>query len=217
MFSASSRSRLTGRDVDRFPEDTLFHRVARAACHARCLPRKELYETWEMARRVRRLFRGGRVIDLGAGHGLLAQVMLLLDDSSPSAVVIDKTLPPSSPRLCGRITFVASPLDEVEISEDDVVVSSHACGALTDRVLERAVAANARVAVLPCCHDLKSNDARGLSGWMDGPVAIDVMRAVRLTERGYRIWTQTIPTDITPKNRLLLGAPMAAASAAVAR
>ena len=42
---------------------------------------------------------------------------------------------------------------------------------------------------------------------MDGPVAIDVMRAVRLTQRGYRIWTQTIPTDITPKNRLLLGAP----------
>jgi len=228
MFSASSRSRLTERDVDRFPDDTLFHRVARAACHARCLPRKELYETWEMARRVRRVFRGGRVIDLGAGHGLLAQVMLLLDDSSPSAVVIDKLLPPSSaklhaalsqawPRLSGRITFVAGALDEVEISEDDVVVSSHACGALTDRVLERAVAANARVAVLPCCHDLKSNDARGLSGWMDGPVAIDVMRAVRLTERGYRIWTQTIPTDITPKNRLLLGAPIVAASAAVAR
>ena len=52
-----------------------------------------------MARRVRRLFRGGRVIDLGAGHGLLAQVMLLLDDSSPNALVVDKTLPASSARL----------------------------------------------------------------------------------------------------------------------
>ena len=77
-----------------------------------------------------------------------------------------------------------------------------------------------RTRASPCCRVvtiLKSDDARGLSGWMDGPVAIDVMRAVRLTERGYRIWTQTIPTDITPKNRLLLGAPMVAASAAVAR
>jgi hypothetical protein len=171
-----------------------------------------------MARRVRRLFRGGRIVDMGGGHGLLAHVMLLLDDSSPSAVVIDKALPPSSarlhaaltekwPRLSGRIAFLVSALDEVEISDDDVVVSSHACGALTDRVLEHAVAAKARVAVLPCCHDLKSADGGGLSGWMDGPVAIDVMRAVRLTERGYRIWTQTIPRDITPKNRLLLGAP----------
>jgi Methyltransferase domain len=223
MFSASSRNRLTEHDVGRFPDHTLFHRVGRAVCHAGCLPRKELYETWEMARRVRRRFRGGRVIDMGGGHGLLAHVMVLLDDSSPSAVVIDKTLPPSSaklhaaltqawPRLSGRITFLASALDEVEISEDDVVVSSHACGALTDWVLDRAVAAGARVAVLPCCHDLETRDARELSGWVDGPVAIDVMRAVRLLQRGYRIWTQTIPTDITPKNRLLLGAPVTASA-----
>jgi len=198
----------------------LFHRVARAVCHAGCLPRKELYETWEMARRVRRLFRGGRVIDLNAGHGLLAQVMLLLDDSSPKALVVDKTLPASStklhevlvqawPRLSGRIAFVASALEDVEILDTDVVVSSHACGALTDRVLHRAVAAQARVAVLPCCHDLARGDAGGLSGWVDGPVAIDIVRAMRLTQQGYRIWTQAIPADITPKNRLLLGAPVA--------
>ena len=48
--------------------------------------RKELYESWEVARRARRLFRGGRIVDLGAGHGLLAHVMLILDDSSPSAL-----------------------------------------------------------------------------------------------------------------------------------
>src|SRR5258705_8290568 len=99
MFSPSSRGRLTDRDVDRFPDDTLFHRVARASCHAGCLPRKELYEAWEMARRVRRLFRGGRGVDPGAGHGLLAHVMLLLDDSSPSAIVADKTIPPSAAKL----------------------------------------------------------------------------------------------------------------------
>lgn len=219
MFSPSSRGRLTDRDVGRFPDDTLFHRVARAVCHAGYLPRKELYEAWEMARRVRRLFRGGRVIDLGAGHGLLAQVMLLLDDSSPNAVVVDKTLPASSaklhevlvqawPRLSGRIAFVAGALEDVEILHTDVVVSSHGCGALTDRVLSRAVAASARVAVLPCCHDLASGDAGGLSGWVDGPVAIDIVRAMRLTQQGYRIWTQAIPALITPKNRLLLGAPV---------
>ena len=91
--------------------------------------------------------------------------MLLLDDSSPEALVVDKALPASSaklhdvldqawPRLSGRVAFVASPLDDVELAAGDVVVSSHACGALTDLVLDRAVAARARVAVLPCCHDL---------------------------------------------------------------
>ena len=166
-----------------------------------------------MARRVRRRFRGWRVIDLGGGHGLLAQVMLLLDGSSPSALVVDTRLPASSgrvhqalvqawPRLGGRVTFVASALEEAEILDTDVVVSCHACGSLTDRVLQRAVAVRARVAVLPCCHDLASCDTGQLSGWVDGPMAVDIVRAMRLRERGYRIWTQAIPADITAKNRL---------------
>jgi hypothetical protein len=218
-FSHGSRGRLTTRDLDRFPGDTLFDRLARTVCETGCLPRKELYEAWEIARRVRRLFRGGRILDLGGGHGLLAHVMLLLDDSSPNALVIDKTFPTSSaklhaaivaawPRLAGRVTFVASGIERVDILDTDIVVSSHACGALTDLVLRRASAARARVAVLPCCHDLGSNDAASLSGWVDGAAAIDIARALRLEQQGYRIWTQAIPEDITPKNRLLIGAPM---------
>jgi hypothetical protein len=215
-FSPSSRGRLTTRDLGRFTGDTLFDRLARAVCHAGVLPRKELYEAWEVARRTRRLFRGGRVLDLGAGHGLLAQVMLLLDDSSPLAIAIDKRLPPSAarlhdalvaawPRLSGRVSFIEGELDCVQIGRDDVVVSSHACGALTDVVLDRAAAARARVAVLPCCHHLARGDAAGLRGWVDGPLAIDIRRAQGLEAHGYRVWTQRIAGDVTPKNRLLLG------------
>lgn len=218
-FSPSSRGRLTDRDLDRFPSETLFDRLARAVCHAGCLPRKELYEAWEVGRRVRRRLRGGRVVDFGGGHGLLAQVLLLLDDSSPSAIVVDKALPLSSaalhdallrawPRLAGRVAFVALPMDHVPVETDDVVVSSHACGLLTDRVLDLATAARARVAVLPCCHDLAKGITGDVAGWLDPALAIDVMRARRLAESGYRIWTQTIPAAITPKNRLLMGAPL---------
>ena len=81
MFSPSSKARLTEHDLDRFQGATLFDRIARATCEAGCLPRNELYETWEVARRVRRVFRAGRIIDLAAGHGLLAQILLILDDS----------------------------------------------------------------------------------------------------------------------------------------
>ncbi len=100
-------------------------------------------------------------------------------------------------------------MDDVEILDTDIVVSSHACGALTDRVLDRAATARARVAVLPCCHDLDAGDDGGLSGWVDGAMAIDIVRAMRLEQQGYRIWTQAIPEGITPKNRLLLGEPLA--------
>jgi len=221
-FSPSSKARLTAHDLARFPRQTLFDRIARAVCAAGCLPRKELYEAWEVARRVRRLFRGGRIVDLGGGHGLVAQIMLLLDETSPAALVVDRVLPQSSaklhaalvavwPRLEGRVTFVTSAIADIELAEDDVVVSVHACGSLTDEVIARATQRRTKVAVLPCCHDLQTCDTGVLTGWMDGPAAIDAMRAVRLEARGYRVWTQTISADITPKNRLLIGAPAARA------
>jgi hypothetical protein len=217
MFSPSSKARLTGHDLGRFQGETLFNRIARAACDAGCLPRKELYEAWEVARRVRRVFRGGRIVDLAAGHGLLAQILLILDDSSPAAVAVDVVLPASCarlhdtlvrvwPRLRSRVTFVERPLDSIELHAGDVVVSSHACGALTDLVIDRAIAARARVAVLPCCHVLKANDQGALSGWVDSTLAIDIMRAVKLEQHGYHVRTQIIPATITPKNRLLLAA-----------
>jgi hypothetical protein len=73
-------------------------------------------------------------------------------------------------------------------------------------VLDRAVAARAMVAVLPCCHDLATCDSGSLAGWVDRPLAIDILRAMRLEQQGYRVWTQTIPAAVTPKNRLLLAA-----------
>lgn len=124
------------------------------ACRA-----KSWYEAWEAARRVRRVFRGGRIVDLAASHCSLGQLMLILDDTSLQAVAVDTIVP-----------------------------------------------ASARVAVLPCCHDLDRSDSGGLSGWMNDALAIDVMRARRLASAGYRIWTQVIPGEITPKNRLLIGA-----------
>ncbi len=214
----ASRNRLTEHQLDRFPGNTLFARIARAVCSAGCLPRKELYEAWEVARRVRRRFRGGRVVDLACGHGLAASLLLILDDSSPLALGIDRTLPPSAarlqavlqeqwPRLNGRVELRSGALEAVELTGDDLVVSVHACGGLTDRVIELAIAARARLAVLPCCHDLAGSGGAELRGWLDGALAMDVARAARLQAAGYRVMTQTIPAEITPKNRLLLAEP----------
>ncbi len=219
-FSHGAKDRLTRHDLGRFPGDGLFDRLGRTLADVEVLPRKELYEAWEVARRTRRRCRGGRVVDVAGGHGLLAHVMLLLDDTSPDAVVVDPARPPSAdvisaaitnawPRLAGRVRYDTRPLDDATLTADDVVVSSHACGALTDRVLDAAARAGARVAVLPCCHDADTCDAGPLGGWMDLALAVDTVRALRLESRGYRVWTQTIPDAITPKNRLLVGIPAA--------
>jgi len=215
----SSRNRLNERHLPLFAGTTLFDAIARAVCRAGCLPRKELFEAWEVARRVRRRFRGGRIVDLACGHGLLAQTLLLLDDSSPLALAVDRRIPASAttlaavlcmewPRLKERIRLVATDLAEVPLHANDLVVSAHACGGLTDLVLDRAVEARARVAVLPCCHELDDADLGGLDGWMDGPLAMDAARVARLRAQGYRVVTQLIPAEITPKNRLLLAEPI---------
>jgi hypothetical protein len=217
-FDPGNRSKLTRRDLGRFNQDTLFHRIAREVCECECLPRKELFEAWEVARRTRRRFRGGRVLDLACGHGLLAQILLLLDDSSPSALAIDRRLPQSArllrdrfantwPRLSGRIELAQGELSSVAAEPGDLLVSCHACGSLTDEVLNRAIAAGARVAVLPCCHDALGNDQGGLGGWLDPALAIDVTRVARLRGHGFSVHTQTVPASITPKNRLLLAEP----------
>jgi hypothetical protein len=36
---------------------------------------------------------------------------------------------------------------------------------------------------------------------------MDAVRVARLRSQGYRVFTQLIPGDITPKNRLLLAEP----------
>jgi hypothetical protein len=215
VFDPSSKNRLTRHDLGRFPGDTLFDRIARVVSGAECLPRKELFEAWEVARRVRRRFRGGRIVDLCAGHGLLGHVMLLLDDTSSDVVLVDQTFPSSAsvlaeamvaewPRLAGRVKQHEGAIETAPLTEDDIVVSIHACGALTDRVIQSAVAARTRLAVLPCCHDLDTAETGGLTGWLTGPLAVDVTRAATLRAQGWTVWTQTIPESITPQNRLLM-------------
>ena len=212
----SSKNRLTPRQQSLFPGNNLFDKIARAVCRAGTLPRKELYEAWEMAKRVRRRYRGGRIIDLACGHGLLAHIMLILDDSSKTAIAVDNEIPlnagklsgeliASWPRLKNRVFYKQVPVQEITILPDDIVVSAHACGSLTDLIIDKAIEQHARLAVLPCCHDLKESSTDGLEGWMDKTLAVDTVRAVRLRSKGYQIVTQKIPNDITPKNRLLMG------------
>ena len=214
----SSKNRLMPVHESLFTGETLFDRIARAVCRAGVLPRKELYEAWETARRVRRRFRGGRVVDMACGHGLLALIMMILDRESDQALAVDRRIPQSAgplfeslvqtwPFLDGRVTYLTGDLEEVVLEPGDMVVSAHACGSLTDLILNRATSARARVAVLPCCHDLKTCDEGNLSGWMAPDLAVDAVRALRLKSRGYGIHTAAIPGQITPKNRLLMGWP----------
>lgn len=215
-----SKKRLRPGAQRHYPSETAFDRLARVVCRAGCVPRKELHESWEVAKRVRRHLRGTRIVDLACGHGLLAYMLAVISPNIPDVLAVDRRLPPSAarigaemeatwPTLAERVTRRQADLKDCELRAGDIVVSVHGCGSLTDQVLDRAVAARANVAVLPCCSDHSLLDDGGLAGWLGADLAIDVVRAVRLRQAGFQVWTLHISEAITPKNRLLMGRPEA--------
>ena len=112
------------------------------------------------------------------------------------------------PNLADRVSFQRASLEDVALGVGDVIVSAHACGALSDAVLSRAAAAGARVAVLPCCHLTRRRP--DLVDRADPAARIDEERAMWLVERGYDVIVDTIPANVSAKNRLLLARPRAA-------
>lgn len=216
-WNYSSRDRLVPVHAQFFDGETLFDRIGKALCDAASLPRKEFHESWEVARRVHRRLKGRRPVDLCAGHGLTGLLVSIMDKDAPAPVLCDRSKPDSHAEMFEALstrwpklkdtTYVVGDIRELPVNSSDLVVSVHACGPLTDKVLDKAVSARAPVAVLPCCHSERLNDDRQLAAWMPVDVAIDAARAMRLQDAGYDTHLATIPERITPKNRLILGWP----------
>ena len=217
-MNRASRTRLNRFASHHFVGETLFARLGQAVCAAEALPRKEFFESWEVAKKLRHRFRGRPIVELAAGHGFLSALLVLFDDTIPFATCVDRSKPLSHdrllaalidvwPRLEGRVRYEQARLEEVEISKAALVVSVHACGVITDSVLDRALSQSNPVAVVPCCHDFSESDDGGLTRWMEPSLAIDAARAARLRAAGYEVIATTIPEDITPRNRLLIGVP----------
>ncbi len=208
-----SKNRLTPQSAALFAGHSLFDEIARTVCAAGVLPRKELYESWQFAKRVTRHVSGDRLVDLCAGHGLVAPILLLLDKRLQHALSLERAPPKSAAKIrkvmCTRWpalektwTLQSVDLNAIELRTTDLVTAVHACGGLTDQVLANAMKAHAAVAVMPCCHEVEG--VAFLRNWLPGPLAIDTLRAARLAAAGYRVFTHHIDAEVTPQNRVLL-------------
>ena len=146
---------------------SLFRETALVVCDLGILPRKELYECWEVATRVHDHFPQSQTIaDLASGHGLLGWMLLLLGRHNNRRVVcVDHKMPPSAETLADAFTshfpnlgaydYVEGDLARVQPSQDTLLTALHACGPLTDSVLSLSINAGCSAAVMPCCHSLR--------------------------------------------------------------
>ena len=224
-------SRLRAADARHFAGNDAYNRVARATCRAdAAIARKELPECWAMATRIHDEFwrtaePPRRVVDVAAGHGLLGFFLLALcvQARTPLPVVyaVDERMPASAgklrdafgeafPRLRAQHRYIVGDARDVVAAGDTLVCGLHACGGLSDIVIDVALEGSSALALVPCCHSTKNlavaDEAAAAKVGLDE--AIDASRARRLAAAGWDVERGTLcPPEITPKNGLILGRP----------
>jgi hypothetical protein len=131
--------------------------------------------------------------------------------------------------LLGKsLHYVEGGLGAVNATPGQLLVSIHACGTLSDAVLDCAVEGRAMVAVMPCCHSLRRQIVPPVPGLTAevlkssaaaiGPAAaIDNARMEGLVARGYSVTEQYIDPAITPYNHVILAQPESSTQAAATR
>ena len=205
-----------------FPGDSQADRVARALAARRVLSVKEVVESFEAYARARRTARGPVVGDLCCGHGLVGMIFALMERDVERVILLDHAFPASfravldavtevGPWVPAKITVLTGAVRERAVAvlpPGASVVGVHACGKRTDHVLDAARALGGAVAVVPCCYGKgTAPTSKALAGALGAGLAADVARTQALEAAGYKVaWTR-LPPEVTPMNRVILGAP----------
>jgi len=114
-----------------------------------------------------------------------------------------------------KIQFVTATLEEFAAaasspksssSSNNIVLSTHACGSLTDSVIEYCITTNTQaVALMPCCYTgTDSGVPYGIRRALGVSMSADVRRSFVLQNAGYHVDFATIPSEITPMNRIIV-------------
>jgi hypothetical protein len=218
---------------------TLLNELGTIACETGVVPRKELFETYAAALYMQDRFpHVQRVADLAGGHGLLSWFLLVLDPTrTRSAVVVDRCMPNSAeiisrrmlerfPDLESQWTYVVADLSGVEAHPSTLLASVHACGSLSDYLIQLSIGSGAPLAVAPCCHTVQATkgyqphvlsgmDTESVSALVHqnkktnggGASLADVVDGIRcrtLETAGFLVQEAKLPSIFTEKNRLIL-------------
>lgn len=201
-----------------FTSDSLQDTFLREIAKQKMIPVKEVLETFELFGRIRKTVRSSFVADLFCGHGLLGLLFAIFERKVDRVLMIDRKAPDSQQKLMEIAARVAPwAVDKIEIRKADIslnddwiedgcaVVSSHACGILSDMCIDIAIKTNGPIGLLPCCYPRKGCRApQAVQQAVGLKMAHDIDRTYRLEQAGYLVKWATIPEEITPMNRVLI-------------
>ncbi len=166
--------------------------------------------------------RPATVLDLGAGRSLVgfAAVLLLAPDRAVSYLGVERDAARAAraealarARGLAGVTIVAGDAADAALpARPDVVLALHACGDATDDAIARAIALEARHAlIVPCCRRRRDRASferlgipahAGLRAPLD-ELLTDTERVLELEAAGYEVTVlPLVPASTTPQNRL---------------
>jgi len=176
------------------------------------------------------------VYDICSGHGLTGMLFAACNPPRQDRIVktylVDIVQPPSHqvlkeliaevcPWVNDNVQFLTSDLDSFDpmtMSNTDtdtnkntqdvcsIVIATHACGTLTDKVLEQAVKMECcAIAAMPCCYTGTDKGVPyGIKRAHGVAWAADIKRTYFLDSHNFHTDYSTIPLEITPLNRIIV-------------
>jgi len=171
----------------------------------------------------------GRIIDID-GNSIIITTTCIDIVEPKSHIVLRGIIAEICPwvGVDGAVSFITSPLEDYatvvtttrqeqqqqrrirrhnSTTMETIVISTHACGSLTDKVLHYALTINASsIAVMPCCYTGTADGAPyGVKRMLGVSLAADMRRSFALQECGnYHVDFASIPKSITPMNRIIV-------------
>ena len=200
-----------------FQGDSLQSKLLKEIAYAHLLPVKEVLETFEYFSRIRRKVKSEVMCDLCCGHGLLGILFAIFERKVNKVYLVDRNEPPSRKKLIAACSKVAPWIESKLINVEDKittesdwlekgmsVISTHACGVLTDLCIDIGLAVDGKVAVMPCCYPERKCEAPiALQTNLGFETAFDVDRTYKLKNAGYHVHWDSIPASISPMNRVI--------------
>jgi hypothetical protein len=200
-----------------FPGGGLHAAIVRSLARSRCIPIKEVVESFEVFEVVRRDLRSTTLVDLCCGHGLVGMLMAAFERSVEAVHLCDRKIPDSSvsaleavatvaPWITDKVHHHVTKLNYVgEQISFTSALATHACGHLTDQSIDLAIEQGCAIAVTPCCYTKRTSKAPTvLQRELGLEIASDTERTVRLHQAGYTVKWKSIPEVITPMIRVII-------------
>ncbi len=175
---------------------------------------KEFYEAKQFFQKVSPLFPDVEtVVDCCSGNGL-AGLLWGLEGKAKRVVLVDiernsnfsPLLQWIHEHLEFPLQYIILDIEKERIPKGDILMAVHACGSLTDRIIEEGISQRVPLAVMPCCYKESTYlPQSSLPYFQNKRDAIDAARVMAVRSQGYEVVLRNIDPKVTPMNRIIVG------------